>query len=239
MTKMTRQQLLNNFFSGLDIEFDDSLTNFQKYSVSANLSIDQINTFSLFNDFDIKKKYSNLMYNELINSINSLFRKNFTHVGNVIEIVNNNSYRDLDEFLLSLEETNIITNSYVAALLMDSLYYSSFEIKTALDMSSIYKYGSYHNKNVSIDPYMKYNDTILLSYDKIKINLIIDEPVEVVDSVSFNLRTILPYKIDFKIINPKVNYLISENTSSEVKEKANPELVRKKRDKLINKLIYD
>ena len=236
---MTRQQLLNNFFNGLDIEFDDSLTNFQKYSVSANLNIDQINTLSLFNDFDIKKKYSNLMYNQLINSINSLFREKFTHVGNVIEIVNNDSYRDLDEFIFSLDETNIITNGYVAALLMDSLYYSSFEIKTALDMSSIYKYGTHHNKNVSIDPYMKYNDTILLSYDKIKINLIIDEPVEVVDSVLFNLRTILPYKIDFKIINPKVNYLISENTSSEVKEKATPELVRKKRDKLINKLIYD
>lgn len=179
------------------------------------------------------------MYNQLINSINSLFREKFTHVGNVIEIVNNDSYRDLDESLLSLEETNIITNGYVAALLIDSQYYSSFENKAALDMSSIYKYGYFYNKNVSIDPYMKYNDTILLSYDKIKINLIIDEPVKVVDSVSFNLRTILPYKMDFKIINPKVNYLISENTSSEVKEKANPELVRKKRDKLINKLIYD
>lgn len=45
--------------------------------------------------------------------------------------------------------------------------------------------------------------------------------------------------MNFRIINPKINYIITEETSDEIKEKIKPILIKINRDKVLNKLLND
>jgi hypothetical protein len=242
MKKLTRQQLLDYYFSGLDIEFDNSLTNLQRYSVSTSINMEQLNDFNKIHQLDPEQIYTKTLYNEMLSGIFKNLMKIFTQMGKVVDLRDKGMFstKELGNFMRSLNESNFIANSNVSSLLMDLPNYSSFTGRTNSHLNTtIYKIGFIDNKNISVDPIMRFNDTRILSYDKIKINLIIDEPLQVVDPHTCNTRTVISYRMDFSVVNPKINYVIVDETSQDIKEKVNGELIRVNRDKVLNILLND
>ena len=242
MKKLTRQQLLDYYFSGLDIEFDDSLFNLQVYSLSTSVNMEQLNDFNKIHHLDPEQIYTKALYNEMLSGIFKNIIKEFTQIGKVVDLRDKGMYstKELGNFMKSLNESNFIANINVASLLMDLPNYCSFTGRTNSNLNTtIYKLGFLDNKSISVDPIMRFNDTMILSYDKIKINLNIDEPQQVIEPITCNTRTILSYRIDFSVVNPKINYVIVDETSEALKEKANGELIRLNRDKVLNRLLND
>ena len=240
MLKLTRQQLLDNFFNGLDIEFDDTLLNLQRYSISTSVDINQLNDIKQYHSINPEEIYTKALYKEMVSSIFKSIRKGFTEYGKIIDLSNKGylALRELGNFMKSINEENYITCSGVASLLMDLPNFSTLSLNSNVS-SKIYNIGKLDYKNVSVDPLQKYNESILYSYDKIQMNLIIDEPVKFVEPTSFNTRTVLSYRMDFRIINPKINYIITEETSDEIIEKVKPILIKINRDKVLNILLND
>lgn len=242
MKKLTRQQLLDYYFNGLDIEFDDSLFNLQKYSVSTSINMEQLNDFNKIHQLDPEQTYTKALFDEMLSGILKNLMKEFTQMGKVVDLRDKGMFstKELGNFMKSLNESNFISNGNVSLLLMDLPNYSNFTGRTNSHLNTtIYKMGFIDNKSISIDPVMRFNDTMILSYDKIKINIIIDEPQQVIEPITYNTRTILSYKMDFSVVNPKINYVIVDETSEVLKEKVNGELIRLNRDKVLNILLND
>jgi hypothetical protein len=242
MKKLTRKQLLDYYFSGLDVEFDDSLINLQRYSASTSINLEQLNDFNKITSLDSEQIYTNALYNEMLSGILKNLMKEFTQMGKVVDLRDKGMFytKELGNFMRLLNESNFITNSNVSVLLMDLPNYSSFTGRTNSPLNTtIYKMGFIDNKSISVDAIMRYNDTMILSYDKIKINLVINEPQQVIEPLTYNTRTILSYRMDFSVVNPKINYVIVDETSEVLKEKVNGELIRLNRDKVLNILLND
>jgi len=242
MKKLTRKQLLDYYFSGLDVEFDDSLINLQRYSASTSINLEQLNDFNKITSLDSEQIYTNALYNEMLSGILKNLMKEFTQMGKVVDLRYKGMFytKELGNFMRLLNESNFITNSNVSVLLMDLPNYSSFTGRTNSPLNTtIYKMGFIDNKSISVDPIMRFNDTMILSYDKIKINLVINEPQQVIEPLTYNTRTILSYRMDFSVVNPKINYVIVDETSEVLKEKVNGELIRLNRDKVLNILLND
>jgi len=241
MKKLTRQQLLDYYFSGLDIEFDDSLFNLQRYSVSISVNMEQLNDFNKINkihQLDPEQIYTKALYEEMASGISKSIRKEFTQIGKIVDLSSKSKFivKELGNFMKSLNEKNYITCHEIATTLEDLENFSPLSISSYIN---VYPIGKLDDKKISIDSYMKYNDCALLSYDKVKVNLIIDEPQQVIDPITCNTRTILSYRIDFSVVNPKINYVILEDSSVEIKEKVKGELIRLNRDKVLNILLND
>ena len=244
MKKYSRDELIKTYFSGLDIEFDDTLSNFQKYALTCSMSISQINDFnsvlSAHKEINLKATYTKTLYQEMASTIFKNFRKSFTEVDKCIDLTNERLIlnEELNYFIKSIYEDNLIISSGIYNLLVDLSNFSHYSSRNIFTPTP-HKIGVLDYKNISVDPHQQYEDTMVLSYDKILINLHIEEPTEVVDPHSFRMNTILSFKMDFKVINSKIHYIITDETSEEVKLKANPHIIRLNRDKVINLLLND
>lgn len=244
MKKYLREELIKTYFSGLNIEFDDTLSNLQKYSLSCSMSMSQISNYnSILSDskeIALKATYTKTLYQEMVYTIFKNFRKSFTEVDKCIDLTNSRLFlnENLTSFIKSIYDNNIIICSGISSLLKDL---PNFINSTNIDNFTHipYKIGVLDSKSISVDPYQQYKDTMVLSYDKILFNLNIEDPTEVVDPQSFRINTILYFEVDFKVINPKIHYIITDETSEEVKLKAKFHMIRKNREKIINLLSND
>jgi hypothetical protein len=240
MVKFSRQELKQRYFSGLDIEFDDTLINFKNYSVVINMSMDEVSSFS-HKGTDLEQLYNNILYNEMSNSILKEIQKSVTNLDKVVNLTNlgTSSIKELNNFLNSFYSDNFIISSGIVQLLLDlpNFIYDSASANVA--NSFCYKIGKFNNINIAVDPCIRYGDTKITSYDKIKMNLIINEPIQIIDSDTFRPKTQLNFKLDFKLENHFINYLINEDTSEDVRQKVIPELIKINRDKILNILLND
>ena len=240
MIKFTRQELKQRYFSGLDIDFDDTLNNFKNYSVAINMSRDDVDSFS-HKGMDLEQLYNNTLYNEMSNSILKEIQKSVTNLGRVVNLTNlgTSSIKELNNFLNSFHSDNFIVGGGAAQLITELPNFKDELSSPNAANSFCYKMGKFNNINIAVDPLIRYNDTKIISYDKIKMNLIINEPIQIVDPSSFRTKTQLNFKLDFKVENHFINYIINEDTSEDVRQNAIPELIRMNRDKVLNKLLND
>jgi hypothetical protein len=244
MKKFTRQQLIDKYFSGLNIEFDDSLINFKNYSVCANINMDQLElleTFQPSKSNNIESLYTNALYAELVQGINKELIKSFKTIGSIIELNGKEMHllnRNFSNFIQMIDGSNFIVNSNIGSLFLDLPQFNTSSYTSTNYNSQIYKIGNVYNKVVSVDPLQTFNWSKLLSYDNIYINLIINEPKTDMSNNSFAPKTIIDFKFDFKILNPKINYVIDEFSSLNAKQEIKQELIRINREKVLNKLLY-
>ena len=241
MIKFTRQEFKQRYFSGLDIEFDDTLNNFKNYSIAINMSISDFSDSLSYKGIDVEQLYNNTLYNEMSNSILKEIQKSVTNLGRVVNLTNlgTSSIKELNNFLNSFHSDNFLIGCGIDQLLLDLPNFIYDSASTNAANSFCYKIGKFNNINIAVDPCIRYGDTKIISYDKIKMNLIINEPIQIVDPSSFRSKTQLNFNLDFKVENNSINYILNEDTSEDIRQKAIPELIRMNRDKVLNKLLND
>ena len=240
MKKFTRQQLIDKYFSGLNIEFDDSLINFKNYSLCAYINMDQLELLETSQPSKLNNIES-LYTNALEQGINKELIKSFKTIGSIIELNGKEIHllnRNFSNFIQMIDGSNFIINSNIGSLFLDLPQFNNSSYTPTKYNSQIYKIGNVYNKVVSVDPLQTVNWSKLLSYDKIYINLIINEPKTDIPNNGFTTKTIIDFKFDFKILNPKINYVIDEFSSLNTKQEIKKELVRINREKVLNKLLY-
>ncbi len=110
---------------------------------------------------------------------------------------------------------NIITNVKIANCLQDSSYFHISAYKSNVlrsNGSELSEIGSICGIKIWIDPYMKYDDDRMVMFNDFYINI---EDVRgfIVDEASFRPRIRLEHKMDFRVSDTKLMYVIESESS--------------------------
>jgi len=248
---MELEEFFNNAFKKIDIDLpfkrlESHISNYQKYSLSVNLSP------SIQSD----EVYYNLLREKIVGEINQYILKviigdikhngdvNFIDVLNLTDVrLNNQSNytimidksRKIVSEIKNLNLPNVITNGRISSdYIIDSPAFNTYPIRPSLDKFNTFtKHGNlFGNIDVYLDSYMKWNDDFILSYDDVYYD-ISDIKINIRQEATFSPVLKVEFMIYHNIINPKVTYII-ENLTSNTYSKYKAELRNKRIDNLLD-----
>ena len=241
---MELEEFFNNAFKKIDIDLpfkrlESDISNYQKYSLSVNLPP------SIQSD----EMYYNLLREKIVGEINQYILKvvigdiksngsvNFI---NVLNITNDTDYstmatmsRKIVSEIKMLNLTNVITNGRISSdYIMDSSVFNFVPIKNQ-KMDAFTKQGNlFGSVDVYIDPYMKWTDDFILSYDDVYYD-ISDIKINIRQEATFSPVLQVEFMIYHNIINPKLTYIV-ENLTSTTYSKYKAELRNQRIDNLLD-----
>lgn len=196
-------------------KINKNLSNFtnNRFSVSMNY-VDS----SIFN-IDIDAHYISLVNNETTQSIDRALIKEFIKISKIdyIDVIGQterNAMQIVSDKIKG-EYTNCITNSKTGVLLQDNAGFLvepfSGESKT-FGYTNIYKIGKLYGVTIYIDPFMGWNDDIIILFDNFEINSELVD-AKIVSESTFSPKLVIDYNYVFNILNSKIYYIL-ENKSS-------------------------
>ena len=177
---MELEEFFNNAFKKIDIDLpfkrlESDISNYQKYSLSVNLSLSVI---------DNEEIYYNLLREKIVGEINQYILKvvigDIKHNGyvnfiDILNITNSTDYstmvdksRRIVSEIRNLNLSNVITNGRISSdYIMDSAAFNLAPIKIQ-KLNAFTKQGNlFGSVDVYIDPYMEWTDDFILSYDDV------------------------------------------------------------------------
>ena len=242
---MDYEEFFKSAFKSVNIDLpfkrvESDILNYQKYSLSVNLSI-----------MDSEEMYLNLLRENIIGEINQYILKviigdiksngsvNFIDVSNIIDNTNYSAMATKSRKIVSeikmLNLTNVITNGRISSdYIMDSTAFNTYPIRPSLDKFNTFtKHGNlFGNIDVYLDSYMKWNDDFILSYDDVYYD-VSDIKINIRQEATFSPVLKVEFMIYHNIINPKVTYII-ENLTSNTCLKYKAELRNQRIDNLLD-----
>jgi hypothetical protein len=242
---MDYEEFFKSAFKSVNIDLpfkrvESDILNYQKYSLSVNLSI-----------MDSEEMYLNLLRENIIGEINQYILKviigdiksngsvNFIDVSNIIDNTNYSAMATKSRKIVSeikmLNLTNVITNGRISSdYIMDSTAFNTYPIKPSLDKFNTFtKHGNiFGNIDVYLDSYMKWNDDFILSYDDVYYD-VSDIKINIRQEATFSPALKVEFMIYHNIINPKVTYIV-ENLTSNTYSKYKAELRNQRIDNLLD-----
>jgi hypothetical protein len=242
---MELEEFFKNAFKKIDIDLpfkrvESNISNYQKYSLSVNLSI-----------MDSEEMYLDLLRENIVNEINQYILKviigdiksngsvNFIDVSNIIDNTNYSAMTTKSRKIVSeikmLNLPNVITNGRISSdYIMDSTAFNTYPIKPSLDKFNTFtKHGNlFGNIDVYLDSYMKWTDDFILSYDDVYYD-VSDIKINIRQEATFFPVLKVEFMIYHNIINPKLTYII-ENLTSNTYSKYKAELRNKRIDNLLD-----
>jgi hypothetical protein len=193
--------------------------NTESYKISIPYNYVQID------GIDTEKHIINLAINEINkeiynNIIKDLFKSDIYDFvdsrGSDLEM----KFRDFVPSIISKvgNYKNIICSSLLASLFSDLNVFTFGSIASNKISTSgyVYKVGKISGIDLWVDPYMKYNDTRLVSFNEVDFNFEYINTQEIVDQHSFRPRLISEVSWGHRINDSKVIYLITDQSSPEI-----------------------
>ena len=191
-----------------------SLTNFtiNKFSVSmSNLG----EPFGV----DMDKYYISLVCSEIEQSIERSLVKELEKISvcDYIDIIGIKEYdasKILGDVIKDSGYSNCITNSKTGALLQDNFVFvtDSLISKVINNRGGIYKIGKILDVNIYVDPFMKWNDDVIILFDNFETNSELVS-TNIVSDCTISPRLVVDYNYTFNILDSKLYYII-DNTNS-------------------------
>ena len=241
---MELEEFFNNAFKKIDIDLpfkrlESDISNYQKYSLSVNLSP------SIQSD----EVYYNLLREKIVGEINQYILKvvigdiksngcvNFIDLSNIIDNTNYSTMATMSRKIVSeikmLNLPNVITNGRISSdYIMDSAAFNLAPIKIQ-KLNAFTKQGNlFGSVDVYIDSYMKWNDDFILSYDDVYYD-ISDIKINIRQEATFSPVLQVEFMIYHNIINPKLTYIV-ENLTSTTYSKYKAEIRNQRIDNLLD-----
>ena len=246
---MELEEFFNKSFKKIDIDLpfkrlESDISNYQKYSLSVNLSLSVI---------DNEEIYYNLLREKIVGEINQYILKvvigdiksngcvNFIDLSNIIDNTNYSTMATMSRKIVSeikmLNLPNVITNGRISSdYIMDSAAFNLAPIKIQ-KLNAFTKQGNlFGSVDVYIDPYMEWTDDFILSYDDVYYDI-----SDIKINIRQENRQWAPFspvlKVEFmiyhNIINPKLTYIV-ENLTSTTYSKYKAELRNQRIDNLLD-----
>lgn len=242
---MELEEFFNKSFKKIDIDLpfkrlESDISNYQKYSLSVNLSLSVI---------DNEEIYYNLLREKIVGEINQYILKvvigdiksnggvNFIDLSNIIDNTNYSTMATMLRKIVSeikiLNLPNVITNGRISSeYIMDSAAFNLSPIKIQ-KLNAFTKQGNlFGSVDVYIDPYMKWNDDFILSYDDVYYD-ISDIKINIRQEATFSPVLKVEFMIYHNVINPKLTYIV-ENLTSTTYSKYKAELRNQRIDNLLD-----
>jgi len=241
---MELEEFFNNAFKKIDIDLpfkrlESDISNYQKYSLSVNLSP------SIQSD----EVYYNLLREKIVGEINQYILKvvigdiksngsvNFIDVLNITNDTDYSTMVTMSRKIVSeikiLNLPNVITNGRISSdYIMDSSVFNFAPIKNQ-KLNTFTKQGNiFGSIDVYIDPYMKWTDDFILSYDNVYYD-ISDIKINIRQEATFSPVLKVEFMIYHNIINPKLTYIV-ENLTSTTYSKYKAEIRNQRIDNLLD-----
>jgi len=241
---MELEEFFNNAFKKIDIDLpfkrlESHISNYQKYSLSVNLSP------SIQSD----EVYYNLLREKIVGEINQYILKvvigDIKHNGyvnfiDILNITNDTDYstmatmsRKIVSEIKMLNLPNVITNGRISSdYIMDSSAFNFAPIKNQ-KLNTFTEQGNlFGSIDVYIDSYMKWTDDFILSYDDVYYD-ISDIKINIRQEATFSPVIQVEFMIYRNIINPKLTYIV-ENLTSTTYSKYKAEIRNQRIDNLLD-----
>ena len=240
---MELEEFFNNAFKKIDIDLpfkrlESNISNYQKYSLSVNLSPSIMQSEEVYYNLlreNIVGEVSQYILKVVIGDIKSNGSVNFIDVLNITNDTDYSTMATMSRKIVSeikmLNLTNVITNGRISSdYIMDSSVFNFVPIKNQ-KMDAFTKQGNlFGSVDVYIDPYMKWTDDFILSYDDVYYD-ISDIKINIRQEATFSPVLKVEFMIYHNIINPKVTYIV-ENLTSTTYSKYKAELRNQRIDNL-------
>ena len=173
-----------------------------------------------------RDKLVHLVSNEFNMAISNEIMKDFNSV-NVFDYIDKSGVGDiqvlpLNELIKIIEEfyhktdsyKYLITNGNLGTFLQDSSRFTLVPITNSISnwSSLTYNVGKFGDLDVWVDPVLEWKDTTGYLFDGIDIN-IGDFTATISNQATFTPRLVFDLEIDFRIINPKIFFVVTDKTS--------------------------
>ena len=242
---MELEEFFNNAFKKIDIDLpfkrlESNISNYQKYSLSVNLSPSIMQSEEVYYNLlreNIVGEVSQYILKVVIGDIKSNGSVNFIDVLNITNDTDYSTMATMSRKIVSeikmLNLTNVITNGRISSdYIMDSSVFNFVPIKNQ-KMDAFTKQGNlFGSVDVYIDPYMKWTDDFILSYDDVYYD-ISDIKINIRQEATFSPVLQVEFMIYHNIINPKLTYIV-ENLTSTTYSKYKAELRNQRIDNLLD-----
>ena len=248
---MELEEFFNNAFKKIDIDLpfkrlESNISNYQKYTLSVNHLIAENLSPSIMQSEEV---YYNLLRENIVGEVSQYILKvvigdiksngsvNFIDVLNITNDTDYSTMATMSRKIVSeikmLNLTNVITNGRISSdYIMDSSVFNFVPIKNQ-KMDAFTKQGNlFGSVDVYIDPYMKWTDDFILSYDDVYYD-ISDIKINIRQEATFSPVLQVEFMIYHNIINPKLTYIV-ENLTSTTYSKYKAELRNQRIDNLLD-----
>jgi hypothetical protein len=148
---------------------------------------------------------------------------------NLIGLSELQSSNEILDIIVRSGYSNCITTSKISSMIRDSRIFEPTNWTSlgidGLISSNISKIGTFNNVDIYLDALIKYNDDIIILFNKHDINL------ELVD-ISFATNLAIEYNLGFNILDSKVYYTIDDTSSKHYNE-----IISRNRDEKIDYIL--
>ena len=242
---MELEEFFNNAFKKIDIDLpfnrlESNISNYQKYTLSVNLSPSIMQSEEVYYNLlreNIVGEVSQYVLKVVIGDIKSNGGVNFIDILNITNDTDYSTMATMSRKIVSeikmLNLPNVITNGRISSdYIVDSSVFNFAPIKNQ-KMNAFTKQGNlFGSVDVYIDPYMKWTDDFILSYDDVYYD-ISDIKINIRQEATFSPVLQVEFMIYHNIINPKVTYIV-ENLTSTTYSKYKAELRNQRIDNLLD-----
>ncbi len=190
-----------------------SLTNFtaNKFSVSMSNLGEPLG-------IGMDKYYTSLVCSQIEQSIERGLVKELEKISvadyiDIVGIIEYEGSRIVENVIKDSGYSNCITNSKTAALMLkDCFGFISTKTKTTNRSGNTYKIGKLYDVDIYVDPFMKWDDDVIILFDNFETNSELVS-TEIVSDSTFSPRLSVDYNYTFNILDSKLYYIIEDSSS--------------------------
>lgn len=201
-------------------KMDKRLGNFNNYQISVGISANENQEVPMGVFEHIKSEFnqniSKCIFSDLLNT--SKFDYYDISKSHNLDMMSVNDLMKMSDYIIysnNSQYENIIASPMVACVLQDL---SRFSVKSGFTNSGIgrvYCVGSISGIQIWVDPFMKYNDTRIIMFNNVGINI---EDVSMrmdYNNSSFNPRLMVSYRLALDVGDSKVLFLLDSQSHPE------------------------
>lgn len=201
-------------------KIDKRLRNFSSYQISVGISVDERQELPSGVFEHVKSEFNQnitkCIFNDLINTCK--FDYYDISKSHNLDMMSINDLVKMSDFIIysnNSQYENIIASPMVATVLQDL---SRFSVKSGFINSGIgrvYCVGSISGIQIWVDPFMKYNDTRIIMFNDVNINI---EDLNMrmdYNNPSFNPRLMVSYRLSLDVGDSKVLFLLDSQSHPE------------------------
>jgi len=220
------EELNKDFTKGISIrdfiEVDKSLKNFR--TVSTAMSLPQTEVMNIKIDDD---RILNMIFGEINQTIyKSIFKEISNNTTNTFIDLRNESNHPgtIDKLcgsILREDYKYVVTTGRLAVDISDNPVFQTSNLKdVATNGAFVYLTGKLNNKDIYVDPFMRWNDYKIFLFDKVSLN-IENFTAAIVSEATFTPKLVVRFDIDFLVTPSKtINVIDSVNSDALLELKA-------------------
>jgi hypothetical protein len=177
---------------------------------------------------NIEEIYTSTVIREVEQSIEKNLVKELEKSSSVIDYINLIGLSEIQrsneilDIIVRSGYSNCITTSKISSMIRDSRIFEPTNWTSlgtdGLISSNISKIGTFNNVDIYVDALIKYNDDIIILFNKHDINLELVDIMTIYREESFATNLAIEYNLGFNILDSKIYYTIDDTSSKHYNE---------------------